>query len=445
MKKKKDFKTWFIISSFIYLTVLVLIYGGRFIYFYKITHTEKKVGDTLLSTVILNLSNTQTINGIMSDTNGKYYKGGSLSNYVYYSGRYFRIMSIKDGNITLVEDNISTILPHNNNDYKLSDINLWLNKNGENTGIYYDSLDSPESYLIKTKTCLDSYIKGDVTCNDYIEDYIGTLSINDYLKADSTSNYLDNNSFYLLANKAQEDMVWYVNNKGELLTTEDTSNYGVRAVITLNSNVLYYGGTGTYYEPYTFTKKDAYILANTDEEVVDKTLLSKNIGTYLKFNDYIWRINDKTEDNVGIILNESLVTKPFSLKTNVFNLSDRSGIAYYLNNEFYNSLNNKDYIISNKWYIGEYSNSYTDKYTDTVSAYIGLPSIGDLFINDVKNTLTLTTASRGLTIYKVIDGRFYADDYKNEFEIRPTLYLDGKIEIKSGHGTLDNPYQVGEV
>ena len=126
----------FITASLIFIISMVLIYGTRLIYFYKLSHADKKLGEVKFTTIINNKSYDTSIS---KEGKNLYYIGNVLNNYVYYSNRYFRIIGVENDRVILVDD-ISTILPFNN-EFDKSDIYTWLNKTEEkNSGIYYNSL-----------------------------------------------------------------------------------------------------------------------------------------------------------------------------------------------------------------------------------------------------------------------------------------------------------------
>ena len=432
--KKKIFANIFIGISITFLATMVLVYGGRFIYYYRNSHIKEEVGETLLVDVINSLS----YNGSMvKEENNLYYSGNIMSNYLYYSNRYYRIIGIENGNIVLVDDDISTILPYNGEDYKTSDINKWLNKTDEeNTGIYYNSLINPDKYLTTTKTCLDNYSGENITCENYVESNVGLLSLNQYLRANINGNYLNKNSYYWFSNKDAEEHNWYIDSKNEVTITNSESLYGVRAVITLKPDTVYYGGSGTLFEPYLITLEDA-------ENFGDVKTGSIGIGSYITFNDSKWRVIGSDEENYKIVSVDSIGTKVFSNKTNKINLKDKESLIYYLNNEYYETYEGK-YLQKGIFNIASYDTSYLDKYSEQEELNVGLLEIGDLYPNDLDNTYTLTNTGRRGTIFKVIGGRLYSDSHSNENEVRPVVFINKSIKAKGGYGTIDNPYEVGE-
>lgn len=424
----------YIIVSIIFISFMILFYGGRFIYYYKTSHVVKESGQTLLADVIKSLSYNKTM---IKEGENIYYSGKALNNYLYYSNRYYRIVGVEDNKVVLVDDSIATILKYNN-PFEESDIYLWLNKKDENSGVYYDSLDNPGEYLANTITCIDNYSGSDITCENKVESLVGLLSINQYIRANNeTGNYLNNDNYYWFVNRTSEEENWYVNSDNEIDYTSKDNIYGVRPTITLKEDILYYGGTGTYYDPY-FVNED------------DMNSIENGIGTEIKYNSYInysdntWKVIGVYEDKYKLVLNNTLDKMVFSSRSNVYNISDNNSLASYLNNDFYNTLDKK-YLVAGDFYIGSYDESYNNKYSNKVNANVGLLEIGDLYINDFTNSYTLINNGKGKNVYTVINGRLYADSYKNENLVRPVIYLSKNIKILSGNGNIDNPYEVGEV
>lgn len=432
--KKNTFSNIFIIVSILFILTMLLFYGGRFIYYYKNSHINEEVGNTLLADVIKSLSYSSSM---LNEGDNLYYRGNVLNNYLYYSNRYYRILGIEDGNIVLVDDNISTMLPYNTT-YNLSDINNWLNKNEIlNSGIYYNSLIKPDKYLTKTKTCLDNYVDT-LTCDDYTLDYVGLISLNQYLKANNNGkNFLNKSANFWFTNKDNDDHNWYIDSKNEVtITNVDTSLYGVRPVITLKSDTLYYGGSGTLYEPYLITLEDA-------ENFGDIKSGDINIGSYITFNEGIWKVLDVNDEYYKIVSTDSISSKAFSYKSNLVNIKDKTSVLYYLNNDYLDTINT-NLLVKGEFNISSYETSYLDKYNEKENLYVGLLEIGDLYSSELNNSLTITNTGRKGTIFKIVDGRMYSDSYLTLNEIRPVIFIKKNIKTISGYGTYENPYEVGE-
>ena len=85
-------------------------------------------------------------------------------------------------------------------------------------------------------------------------------------------------------------------------------------------------------------------------------------------------------------------------------------------------------------------------YSSKVALNVGMLTLGDMFINDVKNVFTLF---RGIEDNKIIyvineDGNFYGDFINSKYEVRPAFYIKGDTLINGGAGTEEEPYELGD-
>lgn len=436
MKIRKD--RLFILCSFIFLGSLFLIYASRFAYFFITEKTRTGVNTVTFNEYLIKskLDNLYKIND-------KYiFKGKNIDNYVYYSGILYRIVSIdKDKQIKLITDeNITSLVWGYDNNYENSYVNKWLNDmNEENTGIFVKSLNSYSKYIINTKTCIDNG-ESNTKCSKYNEDYlIGLLSIDEYNAAGEDS-YLNNGTYWWLSNN-DGDKAWYVTDKGKLSNDSYDKNsyygYGVRPTITLNKDIVVSEGIGTKNNPYIFTINE------------NKVLLNKDIGSYLEYNNYIWRIVSKTESSVKIAMteyvkpvNEQIIS--FSKVSNIYNKN--SLIGGYLNKTYYKTLNNEDYLVEGIWHYGDYNKNnkydYQDIYENKVTAKLGLLTIGDMFLADVPEVFTTGIGLKNTISTITKYGNLTESSIKLELKIRPAAYLNGKLNV-TGKGTINDPLKLG--
>ena len=170
MKRRLRYDKIFICISVIFLLTLICIYGYRLIHFYKLERSEvntptvvenKNFYDVLISKVSNendDVISAKDNNFKLDDSTNEYYFYGKVNNnYVYYSGRYFRILGIdKDKNIKLITEDVQTSLSYGDEyNFNNSLINKWLNIGNKNEGIFYYSLEDTDKYLTNTYTCKD--------------------------------------------------------------------------------------------------------------------------------------------------------------------------------------------------------------------------------------------------------------------------------------------------
>ena len=154
------------------------------------------------------------------------------------------------------------------------------------------------------------------------------------------------------------------------------------------------------------------------------------------------KLEDETINNI--------VKKVFNTKNNIFNINSKNNIGYYLNNTFYESLENKDYLKKGYFYIGSFkTDDYNYKLTfeNKINTYVGLYQVGELFINDYEENFTLNGLSDNMdnTIFVIDkDKKIYGDNITSKYKIRPVLYLDSNLKILKGTGKIDNKYEIGK-
>lgn len=423
---KKIFK----IGSIVVIVGLIIFYGYRLIHYYKIYNpkgSSDEVVQTLLSKKIINES---YVNNNLVLSNDVYnYIGKTTNNYLKYSGMLWQIISInKEKEIKIVlKDNLVNLV--NNDSFDKSYIKDYLI---DETSNLYKNLESPEAYLTDTLVCLDEVTDiEELTCNTSKKYKIGLLSLNDYAITGGINGFLNNDSDFWLSNY-NADALYYVSSNNQIETTKVNHNYGVRPVVTLNKDILFIGGSGTIDDPYLLGEEKNPILNQ------------KNINEYISFSNKTWKIIAQEDIGTKVLLNEPLQEKMIFAKKE--NLYKDTSIYDYLNKDFYNNLENKDKIIKGNWYVGYYNNTnnynYKSIYESKIEGYVGLLNLNDFFINTYSNTFTLTPVSENSrTVYVVNDdNQVYGDTVNKNRNIIPVIYLDSNMQIKSGTGSLEDPY-----
>lgn len=298
--------------------------------------------------------------------------------------------------------------------------------------------------------------------------------------------------------------------KNILISSDETETYkkvitAVDALITKSNSTDSYEN-GNKNEMYKFTHN----ATTQTKALVDYRYIGNEPYNYVDFDGEIWRIIGvfTVEDETGIkkkriklIKNESL-EKEMSWTSNNNNSYGSSLINKYLNNDYYETLSFKKYIVNTKFYLGSYNREDIDgsKFyefergenacynNDNYSTNIGLiypsdfvytyalgvndecynnPSSsystfkckedGWLYTNKTEWTITQSnyTNTSCYLIYIISDyGAIsvldqwdisWAIEHKSSYAsayVRPVVYLDSSIRIISGNGSKDNPYHL---
>jgi len=433
-KKNNSFRVWekwFIGISSILIFITVVIYGGRLIYYYMLEHPEEV--DNSLSTHIIKNGVVYTGDGLYSfDQNEYYYVGIDVNNYLWYSGRLWRIISVSDQGIKMITDKSQSSLVWSINlGYDNSYIKDWLGKDG----VFLKSLGDYDKYLVEGSFCYDKLSLNNVTCNNYKNDYVGLLSVSEYLRAKGRDSYLNNGEYYWLMNSSDGNRAYYVFSEGginnETSLNETYYSYGVRPVVVLSNDIDYYGGDGTKDSPYQVNMES------------DDTIGSKSVGEYVIIDNYRFRIQDKFSDSVKLIM-DGYVTS----KDNNINKKYKSSVSY-LTDDFYKTLSKENLVKCdfNKGTYGKKSEyNFRSVFDKKINDYIGMPSVGELFITEYNDYWLYNSFDDNTSLqYKTNnDGRIIADDSNNKNYLRSVICVKSDLVISEGIGFLDSPYMVME-
>lgn len=424
----------FIFASIIFIAFCVIFYGFRFIHYYRKFNKKTESGETLQllsSKIRSDNEEAKAGDGLYSVGNEFIFKGKNVNNYVMYSGLVWRIVKVNnDGSINLVTDKIMNEFMWGTEDsnYKTSQIRKWLNKSDDNTGIFYSNLYNPNDYLKTTLICLNTVSSlSSFKCDDTLnEDYVGLLSTLDYTNSIiDEETYLNINDEYWLLTMSQDNTAWFVDSKN-LSKSSILDSYGIRPTITLNSTVYYETGDGTLENPYKIGYNEGL-----------------SLGSFVKLGNDNWIVYEANNDSVRLSLASYYNNGNSSYRfgdSNNFSVTSTSSLAYFLNNNFYESLSYKDLIITSDWYIGEYNDDFTNIYKDKVSAKVGLYNIADIKLNnDTKNYYLMTKGSNGKIFGFDMSGYLFESATTQNRYIKPAITIK-KNKIISGSGTVNDPY-----
>ena len=433
--------------------VLLLVMASYYIYravYYYLEENGERVGSDIVylgSHIIKQQSYLDETKGLVyNDEKNIYtYKGNVKDNYLYYSGIMFRIIGIDNENNVraVVDKNLTIMYSGLEKGYDKSYIRKWMNilEDTDNSGIFMNNLYSSDEILSHSYICndvIDDVTK--ITCDDNTNnDYVSLLSLNDYSAAGGKESYLNNGENFYLNTVNSDNNNYIVSTSGDIvLNNIYTRAYGVRPVITINANTNLYAGDGTEKNPYIIEKHQIEVLSDA------------YVGEYVNLSGQNYKIISLGEKvllaGVDAIKDEEKYVESKFGSTSKYAAS--STVGKYLNDKFYNSLEEKDLLIRSHWYVGSNSMSnldYGTKYSAKIGANVGMLSLGDLFIHEVTNVFTMTRGIESDIVIEVIneDGNLYGDLVNKSYGMRPAFYLSGNLLLDSGEGTIEKPYVLG--
>ena len=434
------------------LLLIVAFYGTRMIKYYLKENGKSNDKDNtvlLVDTVLKKQSYVDLTKGLIFDEEKNEYRylGEVDDNYLEYSGIVYRIIGIdKEKNIKVISDKSVTMMYSGlEKGYDKSYVNKWLNydKDVSGSGVYENNIKESVNYLSSTYYCEDIIddIKN-ITCDKNTTNYkISLLSLYDYYKAGGKSSFLNNGDTFYLGTLNKDNHNYYITSDGEVSINEiSTRTYAVRPVITIISSSVLLSGKGTKDDPYKIL------------EIKPSTLEDTTINTYVSFSNQVFKVIDNSTDATKVALNGVIkendidVVKSFGGKNNKYSNS-KNTVGYYLNNTYLKTLDSKNIIKSN-WYIGALSLDnldYSNEKNTKINLSVGMLSLGDMFVGDINNVLTLSRGIESDQIINVInkEGNFYGDFITSKYNVRPALYLNNELKITGGNGTFDAPYELG--
>ena len=401
---------------------------------------------------------------------------GDPNNYVWYSGKLWRAVSVNNeaGTTKLVTQwNISAI-PYNassNTAFAGSYMEEWLNDTTVDG--FLGNLRDYENFIVtdaKWNATLDATSLGSITrpsdSGTIVTDAVGLLNMYEYQSSyhgtTYSNGYLNNGLQWWTLTPYSTSDVRRVGSSGDASNGSPSGAYGVRPSINLKSSVRIVDGDGTIYDPYRLN-------GDNDTNLSGTLLSSRYSGEYIKFgNDEnnLYRIvshengtGTKIVSAVPLKNSGSYIESAFGSNTT---FSSSNTIGTFLNGEYLTSYVDSIYSDmiedSTTWYLGTVGRgaSYKlAKYTDTVmssltssttEAKVGSLRFGELmsgqFDRNSNNTYywVLTPYSSSLVRGVYNDGYASSISPADTNGVRPSVNLKSSVQITSGTGTESDPF-----
>ena len=401
--------------------------------------------------------------------------GEDPDNYIWYSGKLWRAVSVNNeaktvklvthGNISFMSyDDDSTA-------FEGSYMEEWLNDTTVDG--FLGNLRNYENFIVtdaKWDATEDNRELGNITRPNgttIVTDAVGLLNIYEYQMsyrgADYSNGYLNNGLDWWIITPYSSVYPRCIASGGNSSNVSNLNyRYGIRPTINLKSDVKIVSGNGTEDDPYR-------LMSDSDEDLSGVKLNTRYSGEYIRFGtgeNYLYRIvSHETRGLTKITsaepLKENGVFKTISFGNNTY-YSSTNTIGTFLNGEYLSSYIDSNHINmiedSSTWYLGEvrsrasyklakYANYDMANYAKSTNAKIGLLRFGELMSGQFNvfssNTdyWLLTPFENGLNYVNVYSGNTTnPNPYNNYFGIKPSLNLKSNVIITSGTGTKEDPF-----
>ena len=401
--------------------------------------------------------------------------GEDPNNYIWYSGKLWRAVSVNKEAATtklITQWNISAIsYDDDSSAFEGSYIEEWLNDTTVDG--FLGNLRDYDNFIVtdaKWDATMDDTELGNIerpNGTTVVIDAVGLLNMYEYQESysvtTSDNGYLNNEFYWWTLTPSSSSNVRYVYYGGDV-SPSIYDFLGIRPSINLKSSVKIVDGDGTVDNPYR-------LAGGNDTNLNGTKLNTRYSGEYIRFGNgenILYRIvSHETDGLTKITSAESLkdsgtfITSAFGSNT-IF--SSDNTIGSFLNGDYLTNYVGDNYsnMIEDDatWYLGtvSYGASYKlAKYIDTnmssttevtTDVKVGLLRYGELMsgqFNTILNNThywTLTPFNVSNIRYMTYYGTMPSNIFSNEYGIKPSLNLKSNTIITSGDGTLQNPFQI---
>ena len=405
-----------------------------------------------------------------TDSEQTFITGTDPNNYIWYSGKLWRAVSIDptDNSVKLVTQwNISAVPNSDNTAFQGSYMEQWLNDTSVDG--FLGNLREPDKF-IKTDSVWNATLTTATTKPEkttMVTDAVGLLNIYEYTmsykNSTSATGYLNNGLYWWTLTPYSTSYVRIVSNIGSGSDGSPANSNGSRPSINLKSAVKIIDGDGTVDNPYR--------LQGDNDSPTGALLSTRYSGEYISFGtgeNKLYRIvshenGTSTKITSAIPLKDSGSYKSIGFGSNVTFSKDNT-IGTFLNGDY---LTSGTYLTSDQvnmiednttWYleiVGD-ANYKLAKYQDTTgsslttsttTAKIGLLRLGELmtgqFDKDGNNAnyWTLTPYSTSIVRYVTSNGSGFRSPATSSGS-RPSMNLKSTVKIVSGKGTKSSPFVI---
>ncbi len=412
-----------------------------------------------------------------TDSEQTFITGTNPNNYIWYSGKLWRAVSIdpSDNSVKLVTQWNISALPYNasgNTAFQGSYMEQWLNDTSVDG--FLGNLREPDKF-IKTDSVWNATLTTATTKPEkttMVTDAVGLLNMYEYTmsykKATYSTGYLKNGLlWWTMTPYSASDVRCVDSNTGYGAYESPTTSFGSRPSINLKSAVKIIDGAGTVNNPYR--------LQGDNDSPTGALLSTRYSGEYISFgtgkNNLYRIVSHENGTDTKIVsatpLKDSGSYKSIKFGDNVTFSKDNT-IGTFLNGDY---LTDGSYLTSDQvnmiednttWYLGaveDGSNYKLSKYQDatsgslttaTTTAKVGLLRLGELMAGQF-DKYSNNTGYWILTPYSTSYVRFvsyggYGSSIgglaNNSSGSRPSMNLKSNVVITGGKGTKEEPFTI---
>ena len=426
---------------------------------------------------------------LYDDGTDTFITGEDPDNYIWYSGKLWRAVSVNNEAKTtklVTQWNISAIdYSSGSTAFAGSYMEEWLNDTTVDG--FLGNLRDYENFIVtdaKWDATLDATSLGSITRPNgttTVTDAVGLLNMYEYQSSYTgttySNGYLNNGLLWWTLTPYSASLMRNVISNGNASNEPSTVARGVRPSINLKSNIEIVDGDGTIDNPYRLS-------GDNDTNISGTLLNTRYSGEYIRFGtgeNNLYRIVSHETPGLTKITSAEPLKSSGSFITSIFE-ENRDNRNYYSSTSTIGTFLNGDYLTNyvgdtynnmiednTTWYLGTTGDSYKlAKYTDTnmsitvsttTDAKVGLLRLGELMSGQFERyAVKGGSTSTGLTTkYWLITphpnmGQVWYNNSEGtgtagapriySYGIKPTLNLKSNVVITGGLGTKEQPFEI---
>ena len=408
--------------------------------------------------------------------------GEDPNNYIWYSGKLWRAVSVNNEEKTtklVTQWNISAInYSSGSTAFEGSYMEDWLNDTSVDG--FLGNLRDYDDFIVtdaKWNATLDDRDLGSITrpsdSGTIVTDAVGLLNMYEYQSSynGGTDSYLNNELYWWTLTPYSLDDLCEVY-RGDFMFSFPTNASGVRPSINLRAEVRIVDGNGTIDNPYRLN-------GDNDTNLSGTLLSSRYSGEYIRFGsgeNNLYRIVSHENGSGTKIVSAVPLKNSGSYIESVFGsdttFSSSNTIGTFLNGDYLTNYIGSPYTDmiedSTTWYLGTVGSgaSYKlTKYTDAnmgsttlnvTNAKVGLLRLGELMAGQFEryvvkreragtgiiNYYWLLTPYDSIDVCCVQNGGSVSNGapWVSSDGVRPSMNLKSNVQIASGTGTKSDPF-----
>ena len=430
-------------------------------------------GDPVSDTILANVGDKGSTYDDGTDT---FITGEDPNNYIWYSGKLWRAVSVNNEAKTtklVTQWNISTFTySSGSTDFEGSFMEEWLNDTTVDG--FLGNLRDYENFIVTDAVwdaTMDSNDIGSITRPNgttTVTAPVGLLNMYEFQSSYHGTNYqngyLSNGLIWWTLTPYSSFYVRQVYESGFTSYNFPNKNLlGARPSINLKSSIKIVDGDGTVDNPYRLS-------GDNDTELSGTLLSSRYSGEYITFgsgeNNLYQIVSHENGTGTKIVSAEPLkssgtfIASEFGSNTT---FSSTNTIGTFLNGDYLTNYVGSSYSSmiedSTTWYLGtvgsgtsyklaKYTDTNMSGYTTTTDAKVGLLRLGELmagqFDRNGNNTTywTLTPFSTSFVRSVSNSGGVRTNNLYDVSGVRPSMNLKSNVQITSGTGTKSDPFVI---